>query len=93
MEEYDGGEHDDTALEDALPDPDKEGLSRERSPLLKSLIEGRELHDGMDRDVLVEDEGEDREVGVQGCITEHEKAIVNRDCHEEEADREDGLND
>jgi hypothetical protein len=45
----------------------------------------------MDRDVLVEDEGEDREIGVQGCITEHEKAIVNRDCDEEEANREDSL--
>ena len=91
MEEYDGGEHDDTALEDALPDPYKEGFSRERSPLLKSLIEGRELHDGMDRDILVEDEGEDREVGVQGCISEHEKAIVHWNCHEEETDREDRL--
>ena len=86
MEEYDSGEHDDTPLEDTLPDPDKEGLSRKGSPLLKSLIEGRELHHCMDWDILVENEGEDREVCVQSCISEHKKTIVDWDCHEEEAD-------
>ena len=47
----------------------------------------------MDRDILVENEGEDREVGVQGCISEHEKSVVHWDCNKEEADREDSLND
>ena len=40
----------------------------------------------MNWDILVENEGEDREVGVKGCISEHEKTIIHWDCHEEEAD-------
>ncbi len=47
----------------------------------------------MNRDILVENEGEDREVGVQGCISEHKEAIIHWDCNEEEADREDSLDD
>lgn len=93
VEENDGSEHDDAALEDGLEGPDEEGLAVQTSAFLEGLIERGELHDRLGVDVDVENEGEDGKRGVDGGVAEHEESIVDGDSDEEEDDREESLDD
>jgi hypothetical protein len=54
FEEHYCGQHYNASLENALPEPDQESFRRERSALLQSLVQRRELHDSLNWNVLIE---------------------------------------
>ena len=82
-----------TYLINRFPKPDREGLETETAALLKTLVERRELQHGVHVGILVEHQREDRQVRVDGRVTEHEVSIVDRDSNEVEHDGEESLDD
>lgn len=78
-------------MEDRLPEPDQEGLGRKGAALLEGLVEGWELHDGLDGDILVKNERECWKICIDGAVAKHEESVVYRDGDEVENDREYGL--
>jgi hypothetical protein len=79
-------------LEDGFPEPDQEGLGREGAALLEGLVEGRELHDGLNGDILVENQRERGKICVDGAVAKHEESVVHGDGDKVENDREYCLN-
>jgi hypothetical protein len=80
-------------LEYALPDPDAEGLEVQVAATLKGAVQGRELEGRIKRGVLVENEREDWQGGVDRGITQHEEAVIDGDGDEVEQNDEDSLDD
>ena len=78
---------------DGFPDPDEECFVVELAAFLEGLIELRELFDFVLVDVLIEDDAEDGEHGVDGGVAQHQVAVVDRDGDGVEDQGEDGLDD
>lgn len=78
---------------DRFPDPDEESFVVELAAFLEGLVELRELFDFVFVDVLVEDDAEDGEHGIDGGVTEHEIAVVDGDGDGVEDQGEDSLDD
>lgn len=92
-EEPEGEEHDDWALVDAFPQPDQEGFVAELSAFLQGLVQLGELSYFFLWHVLVEDYAENGEHCVDGCVAEHEVAVVDRNGDRVEDEGENALDD
>lgn len=79
-------------MEDRLPEPDQEGLGREGAALLEGLVQGWELHDSLNGDILVENQRESWKICIDGAVAKHEESVVHWDGDEVENDREYCLN-
>lgn len=85
FEYNDGAEHNDAGLENGLPHPNQESLCGKNSSFLKSGVENGELHDCSCGAVFVSNQGEHREVSVNGRVAHHQEPVVDRNGHEVES--------
>lgn len=85
--------HNDNSLVNGYPHPDEEGLRVHLPTLPQTHVQIGVEERLLAREVLIEDYGGHWEGGVEGRVAEHEHAIVDRNGHVVEDDREGHLKD
>ena len=78
---------------DGNPEPDQESLETHISVLLKRLVERRVSQHLVLGDVLVKDQTEDGQTGVDSRVPEHQESVVDGDGDEVEYAAENHLDD
>lgn len=88
-----GQEHDDRSLVNALPNPNKEGFDVQLTTFLQRLVKLRVVFCFIFIHILIEDDTEHWEHGVNSGVTQHKIAVIDWDCNTVVNEGKDGLDD